>query len=83
MKKQGALNTRRVSRFSSEIAAIPDPKTCHFSKLLARVDEFAIFRNDHAMYSDVIGDISTTEPTMDGTAEAMFLMAFFSINSFG
>ncbi|WP_343488057.1 glycoside hydrolase family 9 protein [Allomuricauda sp. d1] len=38
-------------------------------------DEFAIFQNDFVTYHDDIGDYSTNEPTMDGTAGAILMMA--------
>ena len=40
-------------------------------------DEFAEFQSDHAVYHDDIGDYSTNEPTMDGTAGAILWMAWF------
>lgn len=40
-------------------------------------DEFAEFQNDYVVYHDDIGDYSTNEPTMDGTAGAVLLMAYF------
>ena len=40
-------------------------------------DEFAEFQNPHVVYHDDIGDYSTNEPTMDGTADAIFMMAHF------
>lgn len=41
-------------------------------------DEFAAFQNDHVVYHDDIGDYSTNEPTMDGTADAILMMALWS-----
>jgi hypothetical protein len=41
-------------------------------------DEFAQFQNDYVVYHDDIGDYSTNEPTMDGTAGSMILMAHWS-----
>jgi endoglucanase len=41
-------------------------------------DEFAQFQNDHVVYHDDIGDYSTNEPTMDGTAGSMIMMAHWS-----
>jgi Predicted xylanase/chitin deacetylase len=41
-------------------------------------DEFAEFQPKEVVYHDDVGDYSTNEPTMDGTADAIFLMAFFS-----
>ncbi len=40
-------------------------------------DEFAEFQNDYVVYHDDIGDYSTNEPTMDGTAGAILWMAWF------
>ena len=45
---------------------------------LTQPDEFEIFQNDHVVYHDDIGDYSTNEPTMDGTASAILLIAAFS-----
>ncbi len=36
-------------------------------------DEFADFQNDFVTYHDDIGDYSTNEPTMDGTADAILM----------
>ncbi len=44
---------------------------------LEEEDEFAKFQNDHVVYHDDIGDYSTNEPTMDGTAGAILMMAHF------
>lgn len=44
---------------------------------LENPDEFADFQNDFVVYHDDIGDYSTNEPTMDGTAGAVYLMAHF------
>lgn len=44
---------------------------------LSEPDEFAPFQNDYVVYHDDIGDYSTNEPTMDGTAGALFMMAHF------
>jgi hypothetical protein len=41
-------------------------------------DEFAQFQNDHVVYHDDIGDYSTNEPTMDGTAGSLIMMAHWS-----
>ncbi len=38
-------------------------------------DEFAEFQNNHVVYHDDLGDYSTNEPTMDGTAGALLMMA--------
>ena len=45
--------------------------------LLNEPDEFAQFQTDVAVYHDDIGDYSTNEPTMDGTAGAILMMAYF------
>jgi hypothetical protein len=59
----------------------PIYKTIH-QKLLGLVlhepDEFAAFQNDFVVYQDDIGDYSTNEPTMDGTADAILMMALWS-----
>lgn len=44
---------------------------------LAEPDEFAKFQSEHVVYHDDFGDYATNEPTMDGTADAIFMMAFF------
>lgn len=44
---------------------------------LAEPDEFEKFQNDFVVYHDDFGDYSTNEPTMDGTAGAIFMMAYF------
>ena len=41
-------------------------------------DEFAEFQPDAVVYHDDVGDYSTNEPTMDGTADAILMMALFS-----
>ena len=41
-------------------------------------DEFAEFQTDKVVYHDDVGDYSTNEPTMDGTADAILLMAAWS-----
>jgi hypothetical protein len=45
---------------------------------LTKEDEFKDFQNDYIIYHDDVGDFSTNEPTMDGTADAILMMAFFS-----
>jgi len=45
---------------------------------LTQPDEFARFQNDFVTYHDDIGDYSTNEPTMDGTAGSMIMMAHWS-----
>ena len=42
-------------------------------------DEFAAFQNPFVVYHDDIGDYSTNEPTMDGTAGAIYFMAYFGV----
>ncbi len=53
-----------------------------FNKLkgleLTEPDEFADFQNDHVVYHDDRGDYSTNEPTMDGTAGSMIMMAHWA-----
>ena len=44
---------------------------------LAEPDEFEEFQTEHVVYHDDFGDYSTNEPTMDGTAGAIFMMAYF------
>lgn len=44
---------------------------------LSEPDEYAEFQNDHVVYHDDIGDYATNEPTMDGTAGAVYFMAHF------
>jgi hypothetical protein len=46
---------------------------------LLQPDEFAEFQNDIVVYHDDIGDYSTNEPTMDGTASAVLMMAYFGV----
>lgn len=41
-------------------------------------DEFAHLQNPFVVYHDDIGDYSTNEPTMDGTAGAVYMMAHFA-----
>lgn len=40
-------------------------------------DEFKSLQNEYVVYHDDIGDYATNEPTMDGTAGAVFFMAYF------
>ncbi len=42
---------------------------------LLHPDEFAAFQNNYVVYHDDRGDYSTNEPTMDGTAGAVLMMA--------
>lgn len=44
---------------------------------LNQPDEFGAFQNDYVVYHDDIGDYATNEPTMDGTACAIMLLAWF------
>jgi endoglucanase len=41
-------------------------------------DEFSIFQNEHVVYHDDVGDYSTNEPTMDGTAGSILMMAYWA-----
>ncbi len=41
---------------------------------LTAPDEFAAFQNNKVVYHDDIGDYSTNEPTMDGTAGAILML---------
>jgi len=38
-------------------------------------DEYAEFQSDLVVYHDDFGDYSTNEPTMDGTASLIYLLA--------
>jgi hypothetical protein len=42
---------------------------------LADDDEYAAFQSELAVYHDDVGDYSTNEPTMDGTASLIYLLA--------
>lgn len=42
---------------------------------LARPDAYAAFQSELAVYHDDYGDYSTNEPTMDGTASLIYLLA--------
>ncbi len=48
---------------------------------LSAPDEFAAFQSHEAVYHDDIGDYSSNEPTMDGTASAVYMMAYLSQNA--
>ncbi|RZK39941.1 MAG: cellulase [Pedobacter sp.] len=48
---------------------------------LAKADEYAEFQSDLAVYHDDYGDYSTNEPTMDGTASLVYLLAAFDSQS--
>lgn len=56
--------------------------TSIFSQLqglrLTREDRFAPFQSALAVYHDDLGDYSTNEPTLDGTAETLVFMAFLA-----
>ena len=45
---------------------------------LGEPDEFAPFQNNYVVYHDDIGDYSTNEPTMDGTAGSIIMMAYWA-----
>lgn len=45
---------------------------------LLKEDKFADFQNEHVVYHDDVGDYSTNEPTMDGTAGAILMMTHYS-----
>ncbi len=42
---------------------------------LTKPDDYAAFQSDLAVYHDDYGDYSTNEPTMDGTASLVYLLA--------
>ncbi|HKO96454.1 MAG TPA: glycoside hydrolase family 9 protein [Pyrinomonadaceae bacterium] len=45
---------------------------------LNQADEFAEFQTSEVFYHDDVGDYATNEPTMDGTADAILMMALWS-----
>jgi hypothetical protein len=45
---------------------------------LNQPDEFSDFQTDKVVYHDDVGDYATNEPTMDGTADAVYLLATLS-----
>ncbi len=45
---------------------------------LTEPDEFAAFQPRDLVYHDDVGDYATNEPTMDGTADAILVMALWS-----
>lgn len=45
---------------------------------LERPDDYLERQNNFVVYHDAIGDYSTNEPTMDGTAGSILMMAYFS-----
>ncbi len=47
--------------------------------VLHNPDEFAHLQNEFVVYHDDIGDYSTNEPTMDGTAGAILMMAYWAL----
>ena len=49
---------------------------------LYQADEYETFQSDLAVYHDDYGDYSTNEPTMDGTASLIYLLAAKEIESF-
>ncbi|HMR92062.1 MAG TPA: glycoside hydrolase family 9 protein [Chitinophagaceae bacterium] len=48
---------------------------------LTKPDDYAAFQSDLAVYHDDYGDYSTNEPTMDGTASLIYLLAMKEANS--
>jgi endoglucanase len=42
---------------------------------VVRGDEYAEFQSNHVVYHDDYGDYVTNEPTMDGTASLIYLLA--------
>lgn len=44
---------------------------------LINADEYAAFQNGKAVYHDDLGDYSSNEPTMDGTASLSYLLSSF------
>ena len=46
--------------------------------VLSQPDEFAGLQNDYVVYHDDIGDYSTNEPTLDGTAGALIMMTHWA-----
>jgi len=45
---------------------------------LHEADEYARFQSDYIVFHDDLGDYSTNEPTLDGTAEAIYFFSVFS-----
>lgn len=45
---------------------------------LERPDDYLNRQNPFVVYHDAVGDYSTNEPTMDGTAGSILMMAYFS-----
>ncbi len=50
---------------------------------LTRDDPYAEFQSDLVVYHDDLGDYSTNEPTMDGTADAVYFMAWWARDGIG
>jgi peptidoglycan/xylan/chitin deacetylase (PgdA/CDA1 family) len=48
---------------------------------LTKADDYAAFQSDLAVYHDDYGDYSTNEPTMDGTASLVYLLAAYQNKS--
>jgi hypothetical protein len=48
---------------------------------LVNPDSYTAFQSDLAVYHDDSGDYSTNEPTMDGTASLIYLLALKESNS--
>ena len=48
---------------------------------LHEADEYAAFQNGKAVYHDDMGDYSTNEPTMDGTASLSYLLSSLEADS--
>jgi peptidoglycan/xylan/chitin deacetylase (PgdA/CDA1 family) len=48
---------------------------------LTKPDDYAEFQSDLAVYHDDYGDYSTNEPTMDGTASLVYLLAAYDSRS--
>ena len=46
-----------------------------YGLVLSKPDAYAQFQSDLAVYHDDFGDYSTNEPTMDGTATLIYLLA--------
>ncbi|MEJ2635000.1 MAG: glycoside hydrolase family 9 protein [Calditrichia bacterium] len=47
---------------------------------LSKADEFASYQTDYVVYHDDIADYSSNEPTMDGTAAAIFALTVWAGN---
>ncbi|WP_316810575.1 glycoside hydrolase family 9 protein [Pedobacter heparinus] len=50
---------------------------------LTKPDDYAVFQSDLVVYHDDYGDYSTNEPTMDGTASLIYLLAAFDSRAGG